>query len=85
MQSWVNHLENTVSSALRGFATFLAVRPPSSTYHELETAWETLLEGHDDILHVLLFAQNRYEIILNQSVVEKCNAIWGAPPRNTCL
>ena len=35
-----------VSSALRGFATFLAVRPPSSTYHELEIAWETILEGH---------------------------------------
>ena len=46
MQSGVNHLEKHVSSALRGFATFLAVRPPSSTYHELEIAWETILEGH---------------------------------------
>jgi hypothetical protein len=46
MQSGVNHLEKHVSSALRGFATFLAVRPLSSTYHELEIAWETILEGH---------------------------------------
>ena len=50
MQSGVNHLENNVSSALRGFATFLAVRLPSSTYYELEIAWETLLEGHGTIV-----------------------------------
>ena len=51
MQSGVNHLEKHVSNALRGFATFLAVRPPSGTYHELNMAWEAILEGHGT--HVL--------------------------------